>query len=89
MGRLATQFLTPRPGLPVPTPDPKVTFGASPVRRGAAKAADGGHPWGRPLVPARFWNRIVDGRRCGSLLPRRVAGLRCPLFLREHLGAMP
>ena len=53
-----TRFPTPDPGRPVPTPDPKVTFGASPVKRGAAKAADGRHPWGRPLVPAHFRNRI-------------------------------
>ena len=39
-----TRFPTPDPGRPVPTPDPKVTFGASPVKCGAAKAADGRHP---------------------------------------------
>ena len=59
MGRLAARFLALHPGQPVPTPDPKVTFGASPVKCGAAKAADGRHPWGRPLVPARFRNRIL------------------------------
>jgi len=45
MGRLATRFLAPHPGRPVPTPDPEVTFGASPMECEAAKAADGRHPW--------------------------------------------
>jgi hypothetical protein len=76
----------PAPGRPVPTPDPKVTFGASPVKGGAAKAADGRHPWGRPLVPARLRNRIRDGRRGEFSPPHSVAGLRCPLFLRRAFG---
>ena len=44
LGCLATRFPTLHPGRPVPTPDPKVTFGANPVKCGAAKAADGRHP---------------------------------------------
>ena len=32
LGRLATRFLTTHPGRPVPTPDPKVTFGASTMK---------------------------------------------------------
>src|SRR5882672_11806882 len=41
---LRTRFPTPNPGRPVPTPDPKVTFGASSVKFEATKAADGRHP---------------------------------------------
>jgi len=66
---LLTRFPTPNPGRPVPTPDPKVTFGASPVKSEAAMAADGRHPWSRPLVPSRFRNRIDSWRRCESSSP--------------------
>ena len=49
-----TRFPTPHPGRPVPTPDPKVTFGASPVKCRAAWAADGRHPGRHQIMPALF-----------------------------------
>lgn len=44
---------------------------------GAAPAADGRHPWGRPLVPARFRNRFIYRRRCEFSSPalRRRASM--------------
>ena len=50
---------------------------------GAAKAADGRHPWSRPLVPSRFRNRIVHWRRCEFSTPASRHRASMPPITRE------
>jgi hypothetical protein len=80
-----TRFPTPHPGRPVPTPDPKVTFGASPVKCRAAWAADGRHPGRHQIMPALFWEPDLCGVSDGASppLPLCVARIQRLPFSRE------